>query len=59
MKKLLVTLNIGDYDKEITDLTLVEENRVLIAKYNPPSHHFHPENIEEKYNLQYYAPFFF
>ena len=122
MKKLLVTLNIGDYDKEITDLTfpymreyaqnigadfhiikerkfpdfplmleefqmydfsktydwiifldgdclinpngidltgLVEKDRVLIAKYNPPTHHFHPENIEEKYNLQYYAPFFF
>jgi hypothetical protein len=122
MKKLLVTLNIGDYDKEITDLTfpymrqyaqnigadfyiikerkvpdldinlekfqlydicleydwiifldgdclinskgidltkLVEEDRVLIAKYNPPTHHFHPENIEGKYNLQYYAPFFF
>ena len=122
MKKLLVTLNIGDYDKEITDLTfpymrqyaqnigadfhvirerkfpdfplmleefqmyelsntydwiifldgdclinpkgvdlttLVEENRVLIAKYNPPTHHFHSKNIEGKYNLQYYAPFFF
>lgn len=122
MKKLLVTLNIGDYDKEITDLTfpymkqyaqnigadfhiikerkfpdfplmleefqmyefsktydwiifldadclinpkgidlttLVEKDRILIAKYNPPTHHFHPENIEEKYNLQYYAPFFF
>lgn len=122
MKKLLVTLNIGDYDKEITDLTfpymkqytqnigadfhiikermfpdfplmleefqmyefsktydwiifldadclinpkgidlttLIEKDRVLIAKYNPPTHHFHPENIEGKYNFQYYAPFFF
>lgn len=122
MKKLLVTLNIDDYDKEITELTfpymkeyaknidadfhiiterkfsdfplmleefqmyefsktydwiifldadclinpkgvdltsLVEEDRVLIAKYNSPTHHFHPDNIEEKYNLQYYAPFFF
>lgn len=122
MKKLLVTLNIGDYDKEITELTfpymreyaknigadfhiiterkfpdfplmleefqmyefsqtydwiifldadclinpkgidlttLVEEDRVLIAKYNPPTHHFHPENIEGHYNLKYYAPFFF
>jgi len=122
MKKLLVTLNIDDYDKEITELTfpymrkyaknigadfhiiterkfpdfplmleefqmyefsqtydwiifldsdclinpkgidlttLVEEDRVLIAKYNPPTHHFHPENIEGEYNLKYYAPFFF
>jgi len=122
MKKLLVTLNIDDYDKEITELTfphmreyaknigadfhiiterkfpdldinlekfqlydislnydwvifldadclinskgidlttLAEEDRVLIAKYNPPTHHFHPENIEGQYNLKYYAPFFF
>jgi len=122
MKKLLVTLNIDDYDKEITELTfphmreyaknigadfhiiterkfpkvplrleffqlydfcntydwiifldadclidskgvnlttLVEEDRVLIAKYNPPTHHFHPENIDGRYNLKYYAPFFF
>ena len=122
MKKLLVTLNIDDYDKEITELTfpymreyaknidadfhiiterkfpkvplrleffqlydfckiydwiifldadclinpkgvdlttLVEKDRVLITKYNSPTHHFHPENIEGKYNLQYYAPFFF
>lgn len=122
MKKLLVTLNIGDYDKEITELTfphmreyaknigadfhiiterkfpdfplmleefqmyefsqtydwiifldgdclinpkgidlttLVEKDRVLIAKYNPPTHHFHPENIEGQFNLKYYAPFFF
>jgi hypothetical protein len=122
MKKLLVTLNISDYDKEIAELTfpymreyaknigadfhiiterkfpdfplmleefqmyefsqtydwiifldgdclinskgidlttLVEKDRVLIAKYNPPTHHFHPENIKGQYNLQYYAPFFF
>jgi hypothetical protein len=122
MKKLLVTLNIGDYDKEITELTfpymreyaknigadfyiiterkfpdfplmleefqmyefsetydwiifldgdclinpkgvdlttLVEKDRVLIAKYNSPTHHFHPENIEGQYNFKYYAPFFF
>lgn len=122
MKKLLVTLNIGDYDRDITSLTfphmeqyaknigadfhiiterkfpdfplmleefqmhefsetydwiifldgdclinpravdlttLIEEDRVIIAKYNPPSHHFHPENIEGKYNFKYYAPFFF
>lgn len=122
MKKLLVTLNIDDYDEEITELTfpymreyaknidadfhiiterkfsniplrleffqlyefsqtydwiifldadclinpkgvdlttLVEEDRVLIAKYNSPTHHFHPENIEGQYNLKYYAPFFF
>jgi hypothetical protein len=122
MKKLLITLNIDDYDKEITDLTfphmkqyaqnigadfyiirerkfldldinlekfqlyetclnydwiifldadclinskgidlttLVEKDRVLIAKYNSPTHHFHPVNIEGKYNLKYYAPFFF
>ena len=122
MKKLLVTLNINDYDKEITNLTfpfmkeyaknigadfhiikerkftdfplmleefqmyefaetydwiifldgdclinpkgvdlttLVEEDRVLIAKFNSPTHHYHPENIEGKYNLKYYAPFFF
>ena len=114
MKKLLVTLNINDYDKEITELTfpymkeyaqnigadfhiiaerkflnlpvmlekfqiydiskdydwiiyldadclinpnsvdlttLVEEDRVLIAKYTSPTHHFYPENIEGKYNL--------
>ena len=122
MKKLLVTLNINDYDKEITELTfpymreyaknigadfhiikerkfpdfplmleefqmyefaetydwiifldgdclinpkgvdlttLVEEDRVLIAKFNSPTHHYHPDNIEGKYNLKYYAPFFF
>jgi hypothetical protein len=122
MKKLLITLNINDYDKEITGLTfpymkeyaqnigadfhiikqrkfsnfplmleefqmykfaeiydwiifldadclinpkgvdlttLVEEDRVLIAKYNSPTHHFYPENVEGNYNLQYYAPFFF
>ncbi len=122
MKKLLVTLNINDYDKEITNLTfpfmkeyaknigadfhiikerkftdfplmleefqmyefaetydwiifldgdclinpkgvdlttLVEEDRVLIAKFNSPTHHYHPDNIEGKYNLKYYAPFFF
>ena len=122
MKKLLVTLNINDHDKEITELTfpymreyaknvgadfhiikdrkflnypvmlekfqiyeiskdydwiiyldadclinpngvdltsLVEEDRVLIAKYTSPTHHFYPENIEGKYNLSYYAPFFF
>lgn len=122
MKKLLVTLNINDYDKEITDFTfpymrqyaqnigadfhiiterkfpdldinfekfqmyeffktydwiifldadclinpkgvdlttLVEENRVLIAKYNSPTHHFYPKNVEGKYNLHYYASFFF
>ena len=122
MKKLLVTLNIGDYDKDITGITfpymreyaknigadfhviterkfpdfplmieefqmyefsqtydwiifldgdclinpntvdlttLVEEDTVIIAKYNPPDHHFHPENIEGEYNLKYYAPFFF
>lgn len=122
MKKLLVTLNINDYDKEITELTfpymreyaknigadfhiiterkfpdlplrleefqmyefskiydwiifldadclinpkgvdltkLVEEDRVLIAKYVPSTHHFYPENIKGKYNLKYYAPFFF
>jgi hypothetical protein len=45
--------------KGIDLTTLIEKDRVLIAKYNPPTHHFHPENIEEKYNLQYYAPFFF
>jgi hypothetical protein len=122
MKKLLVTLNIGDYDKEITELTfphmkeyaknigadfhiiteqkfpdlninlekfqlydicpnydwiifldadclinpkgidltkLVENDRIIISSYNNPKHHFHPENIENKYNLKYYAPFFF
>ena len=122
MKKLLVTLNIGDYDKEITELTfpymrkyaknigadfhiitkrkfpdfplmieefqmyefsqtydwiifldadclinpkgidlttLVDENRVIIAKYNSPTHHFYSKNIEGQYNLKYYAPFFF
>jgi hypothetical protein len=122
MKKLLVTLNIGDYDRDITSLTfphmqeyaknigadfhiiterkfpevplrleffqlydfctiydwiifldadclinpkavdlttLVKEDRVIIAKYNPPTHHFHPENIEGQYNFKYYAPFFF
>jgi len=122
MKKLLVTLNINDYDKEITELTfpfmkeyaqnigadfhiikerkflnlsvmlekfqiydiskdydwiiyldsdciinpktkdltsLVEKDRVLISGYVPPGHHFHYKNIEGKYNLQYYAPFYF
>ena len=122
MKKLLVTLNINDYDKEITELTfpymkeyaqnigadfhiikerkfpdfplmleefqmyefaetydwiifldgdclinpkavdlttLVEEDRVLIQKYAYPNHHFYPENIKGKYNLKFYAPFFF
>ena len=122
MKKLLVTLNINDYDKEITELTfpymreyaknigadfhiiterkflnvplrleffqlyeysktydwiifldadcminpkgvdlttLVEEDRVLIQKYVSPTHHFHSENIKGKYNLKFYAPFFF
>lgn len=122
MKKLLVTLNINNYDKEITGMTfpymkkyaenigadfhiikerkfskfplmleefqmyeftntydwiifldadclinpkgvdlttLVEENTVLIAKYNSPTHHFYSDKIEKKYNLNYYAPFFF
>ena len=122
MKKLLVTLNINDYDKEITELTfpymreyaknidadfriiterkfpniplrleffqlyefsetydwiifldadclinpkavdlttLVDEDRVLIDKYSSPTHHFHSKNIESKYDLNYYAPFFF
>ena len=122
MKKLLVTLNIDNYDKEITELTfpymkeyaknigadfhiikerkflnlpvmlekfqiydiskdydwiiyldadciinpkekditsLVEKDRVLISDYISPDHHFHSKNIEGKYNLQYYAPFFF
>jgi hypothetical protein len=122
MKKLLVTLNIDDYDKDITRLTfpymeqyaknigadfhiiterkfpnsplrleefqmyefsqtydwiifldadclinpkgvdltkLVEEDRVIIAKYNSPTHHFHQENIEKKYIFKYYATFFF
>jgi hypothetical protein len=45
--------------KGIDLTTLIEKDRVLIAKYSPPTHHFHPENIEGKYNLQYYAPFFF
>ena len=122
MKKLLVTLNINDYDKEITELTfpymkeyaqnigadfhiikermypnfplmleefqmykfaeiydwiifldgdclinpkgvdvttLVEEDRVLLARHASPTHHYYPDNIEGKYNLKYYAPFFF
>jgi len=122
MKKLLVTLNINNYDKDITNLTfpymrqyaqnigadfhiinerkfpnfplmieefqmydysseydwiifldadclinpkgvdltkLVEDDRVLIAKYNSPTHHFHSKNIEGMYNFKYYAPFFF
>ena len=122
MKKLLVTLNINDHDKEITELTfpymkkyaqnigadfyiikerkflnlpvmlekfqiyniskdydwiiyldadciinpktidltsLVEKDRVLVSDYISPDHHFHSKNIEGKYNLQYYAPFFF
>lgn len=122
MKKLLVTLDIDDYDKEITELTfpymrkycqnigadfhiirerkfpnlplmleefqmydiannydwiifldadclinpkgvdltkLVKEDTAIIAKYNSPEHHFYSKNIENKYNLQYYAPFFF
>ena len=122
MKKLLVTLNIGDYDREITNITfpymkeyaknigadfhviterkfpdfplmleefqmyefsnsydwiifldgdclinpngkdltkLVDDDVVLIAKHNSPVHHFFPNDIEGKYNLQYYAPFFF
>ena len=109
MKKLLVTLNISDYDKEIAELTfpymreyaknigadfhiiterkfpdfplmleefqmyefsqtydwiifldgdclinskgidlttLVEKDRVLIAKYNPPTHHFHQKILK-------------
>lgn len=42
------------------DLTkLVEKNRVIISKYVSPTHHFYSENIEGKYNLKYYAPFFF
>lgn len=122
MKKLLVTLDIGDYDREITNITfpymkqyaknigadfhvitqrkfpdfplmleefqmyefsnsydwiifldadclinpngkdltkLVDDDVVLIAKHNSPRHHFFSNNIEGKYNLQYYAPFFF
>ncbi len=122
MKKLLITLNIKDYDKEITQLTfpymreyakninadfhiikerkfldypvmlekfqihdiskdydwiiyldadciinpkakdlttLVEKDRVLVSDYISPDHHFHSKNIEGKYNLKYYAPFFF
>jgi hypothetical protein len=122
MKKLLVTLNIGDYDREITNITfpymkqyaknigadfhaiterkfpdfplmleefqmyefsnsydwiifldgdclinpngkdltkLVNDDVVLIAKHIPPEHHFFSNDIEGKYNLQYYAPFFF
>ena len=122
MKKLLVTLNINDFDKEITELTfpymkeyaqnigadfyiikerkflnlpvmlekfqiydiskdydwiiyldadciinpkakdltsLVEKDRVLVSDYISPDHHFHSKNIEGKYNLKYYAPFFF
>jgi hypothetical protein len=122
MKKLLVTLDIGDYDRDITSLTfphmqkyaknigadfhiiterkfpdfdinlekfqlydicldynwtifldadclinpkgtdltkLVENDRIIISSYNNPKHHFYPENIEEQYNLNYYAPFFF
>lgn len=122
MKKLLVTLNIAVYDRDITSLTfphmkeyaknigadfyiiaerkfpdlnvnlekfqlydiclnydsiifldadclinpkgidltkLVENNRVIISSYNSPTHHFHSKNIEKKYNLKYYAPFFF
>ena len=42
------------------DLTkLVDDDVVLIAKHNSPVHHFFPNDIEGKYNLQYYAPFFF
>ena len=123
MRKLLVTLDINDYDKEITELTfpymreyaknidadfhiiterklkifiqmrleffqlyefsetydwiifldadclinpkgvdlttLIEEDRVLIDKYCSPTHHFHSKNIESKYDLKYYTPFFF
>ena len=45
---------------ETVDFTkLISEDRVLISKYISPEHHFYPKNIEEKYNLQYYAPFFF
>lgn len=122
MKKLLVTLNINDYKKEVTDLTfphmreyaknigadfhiikerkfpgldinlekfqlydicedydwvifldadclidpkgidlteLVDKDRVIITSYIDPSHHFYTKNIEGKYNINYYAPFFF
>jgi len=122
MKKLLVTLNINDYNKEVTDLTfphmreyaknigadfhvikerkfpdldinlekfqlydicedydwvifldadclidpkgidlteLVDKDRVIITSYIDPSHHFHTKNVEGKYNINYYAPFFF
>ena len=45
--------------KEIDLTTLIKEDEVLIAKYNPPTHHFHSKNIEGKYNFNYYAPFFF
>jgi hypothetical protein len=42
------------------DLTkLVENDRIIISSYNNPKHHFYPENIEGRYNLNYYAPFFF